>query len=183
MSIRYIFSQCALGLYLLTYPDSLIHLDHSAELSTPSSRVAVVVKTEHIFVRSISSRRVVCEIILNMWRSVEGLARRVMRHSHCNPSPAEQNRTEPNRTAWVVRSCTDAPFIFLHSLIHFDRSGRVPSRRCCEDWSCFRGVTRRVTFFARYIINNWRFVQGLVRRFCVIRTANRGEPNRIRQPA
>jgi len=61
------------------------------------------------------SRRVAFSVryVLNTWRIVQGLARRLRRHSHCNPSPAEQNRTEPNRTAWLLRSSSDAPFIPL----------------------------------------------------------------------
>jgi len=78
-----------------------------------SCRVAVVVRNENAFVGSLSSRLVLCEILINTWRVVQGLATRLRGYSHCNPSRAEQNRTEPKRTAWVVRRFTEAPFIPL----------------------------------------------------------------------
>jgi len=58
---------------------------------------------------SYHSRRVALSLryALNTWRFVQGLARRLMRHSHCKPSRAEQNRSEPNQSAWVLRSSTD----------------------------------------------------------------------------
>jgi len=42
---------------------------------------------------------------------VQGLARSLRLHSGWKRSLAEQKRTEPNRTAWVVRSSTNAPFV------------------------------------------------------------------------
>jgi len=78
-----------------------------------SRRVALVLRTELRFRRI--TRRVAFSVryVLNTWRVVQGLARRLRRHSHCEPSRTEPNRTAPNRTAWVVRSSTDVPFIPL----------------------------------------------------------------------
>ena len=56
-----------------------------------SRRVAVVVRTErrlrHINLVAFSVR-----YALNTWRVVQGLARRLRRHSHCKPSWAKPNR-------------------------------------------------------------------------------------------
>jgi len=49
---------------------------------------------------------------LNIWHVMKGLARRLRRHSHCNPSRADQNQTKSDRLS--LRSSTDAPFVPLH---------------------------------------------------------------------
>jgi len=44
---------------------------------------------------------------------VQGLVRCLTRHSQCNPNRSEPKRIEPNRTAWVARSSTDAPVMTI----------------------------------------------------------------------
>ena len=101
-------------LYLFTYPDSLIHFDRSASFSTRvlSRRCC---REDWASLLSDHSRRVAlsARYALNTWRVRQVLARRLRRHSHCNPSPADQYRNEPNRIAWVVRGSTDAPVLPL----------------------------------------------------------------------
>jgi len=68
-----------------------------------SPRVALVVRTVRPFRRI--TRRVAfpARYALNKWRVVQGLARRLRRNSHCNPSPAEQSRTRPPEQWAVLR--------------------------------------------------------------------------------
>ena len=49
------------------------------------------------FVVPLSSRRILCDVLLNTWRVVQGLDRSLSPHSHCKASRAEQNRTETIR--------------------------------------------------------------------------------------
>ena len=151
-----------------SYPDRLIHFVSSASLSSRRSC--------HEYWASLSldhSRRVAFSVryALNRWRVVQGLARCLSRHSHCNPSQAEQNRTEPNLNAWVVRSSTDASlylFSYPDSLLHSDRSASLSTCHVASLLSWVLSVafvgSRCVAFCVRYALNKWRVVQGLARR-------------------
>jgi len=107
--------------------------------------------------------------------------------SHCSPSRAEQNRSEPNRISWVVRSCTDAPFIplqlswqpnpFCPLRVAVGASRRVAVFVRTE--RRFRWITLvRVAFSVRYALNAWRVVQGLARR---LRRHSHCKPSRSEQ--
>jgi len=80
-------------LNLFAYPDSLIHFDRSASLSTRSVASLLSWGLSVAFIGSLSSLRVSARYALNTWRVMQGLGRRLRRHSHCNPSRADQNRT------------------------------------------------------------------------------------------
>ena len=93
------------------------------------------------------------------------------RHSHCKPSPAEQNRTESDRLSSAQlygRSLyTSSPILTACSIFSAPRrSWRVTSRRCRrEDWASLSSFhSRRVAFSVRYALYTWRVVQGLARR-------------------
>jgi len=94
-----------------------------------SGRVAIIVRNERPF-RWIHRVALSATYTLNTWRVVHGMARRTRRQSHCNPSRAEQNRSEPNgndlcaglRTHWLYL------FVYPESLIQFDRSASLSTR-------------------------------------------------------
>ena len=119
---------------------------------------------------------------------MQGLARRLRGHSHCNPSWAEQNRTEPNLTAWVVRSFTDPPSIplqvsslptpFWSLRVALDASRRFAVFVRNEHDS--RDYSRRVSFPVRYSLihdvscRDWPDALG------IFRNAARTEQNRTK---
>ena len=119
------------------------------------------------------------------------LARRLRRHSHCKPSPAEQNRTDQNRAAWVVRSSTDAPFIPLR--LSWQRTQFCPLRVALDASRRVALVVRTELRFRRITLVASRSLWGTYYIHDVscrdwpetlgsIHTASRAEPNMNRTP-
>ena len=131
-------------------------------------------------------RRVLWETVLNTWRSVQGLARRLMCHSHCNPSQAEPNRTESyclSSAQFYGRSV----YTSWHpdSLMRFDRSAALSKRPVASlsSWglSYFRRIILVASRSLRDNIKYTTFCAGIGQTSCVIRTATRVKPSRAEQ--
>ena len=86
------------------------------------------------FITTVSRVAICVTYVINTWRVVQGLARRLRRYSHCKPSQAEQIRTDPIRLSAVLHTYFLYLFNYSESLIPLLRIVAIlsASRRSCR---------------------------------------------------